>query len=1495
VAGQVFEDSFPPTPNQQTSFTWDGKDAYGRTVIGIQPVTVLIQYEYQSVYRQPAAGDTSFGRAGGASIPDVNTRDLFTATTAQKTTLGRWDARAQGLAGWTLNVHHAYDPIGGVLYLGDGSKRSAQTLAQTIVTVAGKGNSAFAGDSGPATRASLSANAVLAAPDGSFYITDQTNLRIRKVGPDGIIRTVAGNGVFGSGPDGGLAVETAVNMSYGLGLGSDGALYIAEWNASKIRRVGLDGIISTVAGNGNFGFSGDGGPATGATLNAPVGLAFGPDGGLYFSDAQNNRIRRISPDGIITTVAGNGTAGYSGDNGPAVVAMLNSPQGIAVSSQGEIFIADFNNARVRRVAPDGTISTVAGNGDFGFAGDGGPAISAMLGRPRSVSIGADATLYINDYPRVRIVTPSGVIRTIAGSGTFTFGGDGGSPTAAGISPAWVSMGANGLLYIADANRVRAIKPTLPALGVSDMLIASEDGTEFYRFNSEGRHLNTLDAATAAVRYQFAYTSSGLLQSVTDADGNGTTIERTPDGAPTAITGPFGARSGLTVDTTAYLQRVTDPAGHFTKLHYAGGGLLDTLTTPRGHIHSFRYDSLARLIRDQGPTGEDLAIVRQDSAVAREVRLTTAEGRTTVYHLEPLTTGGLLRKLTDPAGVLSQVLIARTDSFVTTAGDGTVSTTVLAPDPRKGLAAPLLGQIVTQTPGGRRMVVEVKRVVTRSDSTNPLSLVSQTDSVSLNGVWSVGSYNAATRRLTHISPEGRQRFATLDSKGRIVAAQVGGLDSAIFQYDTFGRLVRQQVGGRAFTFSYDSRGRLLSTTDPLGRRDSVYYNDADFMVRRVLPDGRAVLFGRDENGNITSLTPPGRPAHGFQFTPSDLKQEYDPPGIPGLKPTRYFYNRDRQLDSIVRPDSIIVRLGYDAAGRGNTLSFDRGALTYRYSPTSGNLEGIRAPAGDSIVFSYDGSLPTAARWVGAVAGQVAVSYNDEMRVASQTVDGANTVNFIYDRDGLLTKAGAIRFGWSATDGSLVADTLGPVRTTYSHTSRGELAGYHVVRGGSTLFGVGYSRDSLGRILQLFDTTQGASTRWSFVYDSIGRLTQDSVNGQVFHAFTYDPNGNRLTFASSNGTINYTYDDQDRLLSAGSTSYTYGSHGELKTKTVSGVTTTYSYDALGNLFTVQLPGSTTIEYVIDGQNRRVGKKVNGVMTRAWLYQNQLKPVAELDPSGAVVSRFVYGARSSVPDYVIKNGTAYRIISDHLGSVRLVVDTATGQVAQRLDYDEWGNVTQNTNPDFQPFGFAGGVWDDQTRLIRFGVRDYDPNVGRWTAKDPLGFAGGSLNLYSYVESDPVSRTDPTGLDFWVAWHTVAGPIVHTLIWYQPGDTFDPSAGDVETFGAGPELCAQFIPVCLNADYDRKNDRNKGKKGWEKLKLPCEMSEEEMLQRLHELQDYYMENWNDEMPYSPAPGVWPAGYNSNSYAHGLSNAAGFGQPTSVPGGAVGWGQPVDPGFFGH
>jgi RHS repeat-associated protein len=215
-----------------------------------------------------------------------------------------------------------------------------------------------------------------------------------------------------------------------------------------------------------------------------------------------------------------------------------------------------------------------------------------------------------------------------------------------------------------------------------------------------------------------------------------------------------------------------------------------------------------------------------------------------------------------------------------------------------------------------------------------------------------------------------------------------------------------------------------------------------------------------------------------------------------------------------------------------------------------------------------------------------------------------------------------------------------------------------------------------------------------------------------------------------------------LSQGSATYTYTPNGELLTKTNGSRTTTYSYDVLGNLISVILPSGTTIDYLVDGRNRRIGKKVNGTLERSWLYKDGLNPVAELDGTGAVISRFIYASRANVPDFVIKGGTTYRVISDHLGSPRLVIDTVTGAVIQALDFDEFGNVTSDTNPEFQPFGFAGGLYDTDTQLVRFGARDYDAESGRWTSKDPIGFGGGDTNHYGYVLNDPINLIDQNGL---------------------------------------------------------------------------------------------------------------------------------------------------------
>jgi RHS repeat-associated protein len=167
------------------------------------------------------------------------------------------------------------------------------------------------------------------------------------------------------------------------------------------------------------------------------------------------------------------------------------------------------------------------------------------------------------------------------------------------------------------------------------------------------------------------------------------------------------------------------------------------------------------------------------------------------------------------------------------------------------------------------------------------------------------------------------------------------------------------------------------------------------------------------------------------------------------------------------------------------------------------------------------------------------------------------------------------------------------------------------------------------------------------------------------------------------------------------------------------------------------------VTDGAARRIGKKVNGTLVQGFLYQDQLNAVAELDSSGNVVSRFVYGSMPHVPDYIVRGGITYRIISDHLGSVRMVVDTGTGEVAQRIDYDAFGRITRDTHPGFQPFGYAGGLYDQHTGLTRFGARDYDSHTGRWTAKDPILFGGGQANLYLYADNDPINRHDADGLD--------------------------------------------------------------------------------------------------------------------------------------------------------
>ena len=345
---------------------------------------------------------------------------------------------------------------------------------------------------------------------------------------------------------------------------------------------------------------------------------------------------------------------------------------------------------------------------------------------------------------------------------------------------------------------------------------------------------------------------------------------------------------------------------------------------------------------------------------------------------------------------------------------------------------------------------------------------------------------------------------------------------------------------------------------------------------------------------------------------------------------------------------------------------------------------------------------------------------------------------YDADGLLVQAGDLTLSRDAQNGRLTGTTLGRISDSLSYTGFGEISAYRVTDAGANRLDLAYTRDALGRITQKVETIQSQTTTYDYAYDLAGRLIEVRHNGATVAA--YDANGNRTQV---NGITIATVDDQDRLLTQDGASYTHTANGELQSKTRNGPTTRYDYDVLGHLKKVTLPDGKTLDYLIDGQNRRIGKKINGVLTQGFLYQSALQIAAELDGNHQIISRFVYAGGVNAPDVLIKGGQTYRILKDHLGSPRLIINSATGAIEQRMDYDVWGRVILDTNPGFQPFGFAGGLYDQDTGLVRFGARDYDPETGRWTAKDPILFAGGDANLYGYVQNDPVNWGDPNGLD--------------------------------------------------------------------------------------------------------------------------------------------------------
>ena len=1201
--------------------------------------------------------------------------------------------------------------------------------------------------------------------------------------------------------------------------------------------------LELVAGNGS-GLSPGGGPTEGPATEVPLGgsfadLAFGPDGSLYFTETNLHWVRRVTPEGRVERVAGPAdstlppattctSATDVGDGGPALAALLRSPTGLAIAADGTVYVIDEGHCRVRRIDPEGFISTA-----FFDPRD---ALSAV--KPsRSIAVGPDESVYFFGSAPFTVASilrldVDGSTTPIVGRPDFLFGADQDGMEASTAFACrsgerftfdlegqliCIDAASNNVRYVDSLGRLRTLagngqlasdpNPTLdnsPGRGTSlpalRDIARSPDGTVYlasfrqiirlnarhpgtsddslHDFDSNGRHLRSADRLTGAELWSFSYLPDGRLAQVVDPSGNVLAVSR-PAPNQVLLTAPFGERTLLFDDTgDGYADRIEyedDPSGEFLQLAYGTGdaeGLLLSFIDRNGFRSDYQYDAVGRLTHDTllGSTSQSLALnpversVRDDgeSLVVLQqysVDHNSGTGLVTRYEAVSHDDGRAERRVTYADGLTSSLVTFPDGQEAIVRRDGTIIQNETVPGPRFGELNRMVRSQTLTLPSGRTRSLSREREV-ESDPDDAARVLSWTETVTESGRTGTVEYDGSTRTTTATTPGGRSVETVLDVRGRIVELRVPGLHPVTFTYDARGR--RDQVNQgpvsdeRTIQYIYDANGDGVERSLPealryaLDQQVTLSYGALGRLTSVVGPDDESVTYRYDANGNVAGVTPPGRSEHAFSYGARDETTSYQPPPVGTEEPIHeWAFDPDLDLTATTLPSGRTITPSYSiTTGRLESVAIGRGLVTIGYETVQGNLNRITMPDGQGLQLQADGPLLESMTWTGPVQGTVDFTYATDLRlesiaVSTPVITTPVVIPYSYDIDGLLIAAGPMVATRNAENGFLTGTSVGGVTTTQVVDGYGALTehGATWTSGGTLFFEDVFDR--VGRLQSRTETTVAGGRVFDFTYDVSGRLSDVRIDANLRYHYDYDVHGNRVGWTDPSGSGTAEYDDQDRLIRYGAEAFAYNLDGQLETRidTGSGAQTSYDYDELGNLLAVDLADGRRIDYRVDGADRRVEKRVDGAVVRRWLYQDALNPIAELNSDGSIRQVFIYGTRGHVPDLILREGDTYRVVTDAVGSVRRVIETATGAVVQTLEYDPFGQVLVDTNPGFQPFAFAGGLYDRDTGLIRFGARDYDPSTGRWTTKDPLLFGGGDTNLYAYAFSDPVNYIDASG----------------------------------------------------------------------------------------------------------------------------------------------------------
>ncbi|MFE8595391.1 fibronectin type III domain-containing protein [Archangium violaceum] len=1381
--GRVTEARLPPTPHQVFTYTSPRTDAYGRPIHGTSTVEVTVEHLYRPFYygADSLGFSQSFARAAGEGFsynaarpaaisrvpaPDGNERSAAASLVVSRTTrvgLGRFNrAPSSTLGGWTLDIHHLYDRENKTLLLGDGTRQRAPLFPAYNDVIAS--NIQGTGD-------------MAIGPDGAFYFIESNLGRVRRIDPvTRAITTVAGNG---KGLDGLAAPwdpshdalpgpQVPIGRPNDIEIGPDGLLYIATTatsyvdSQSMVRKLLPDGRLERVAGNG-CQYTGWYNPTlpAGVPLCAPYNgqpspspfdsgqgaldfklsnikdLTVDRDGSIYFN-VYRMPLARIR-DGRLTFPVGLlGTLGppdfiphfvsFGGPQPPAPGTALSFElTRVFAARNGEVLFSEYGGTSnsFLHLRGDGTVEAFWGRGEASLG-----CVHDADWMPDGTVVALVGPVYSNgscfSANRLVRVGSGGKMETIALVDSSQY-------------PENLLVAPDGSIYVSSVFRLERV--STPSLALNADFVPSPDGREASFFDGQGRLLEIRDMLTGVPRWRFFHDGTGHLIRIDDEAGRQTKIEYA-SGIPTAIISPDGLRTGLRVDG-GMLTAVTHPDGRKTVLDY-DGELLTSLQRPGSGRHQYRYDANGRLARDEGPEGNYTELAYNHTAKGFVVNKTTPDG-TTVIDVSQ-TAAGEKRVVTSPSGEVTTTLTELDGTVTTTQPDGTVTRVVTGPDPRFGTRAPIPAEVTLTTPGGISRTVKTQVTATFSFPGDPSSLATLTTRVTVDGSTQTTTYSRATQTLTRTSAAGRTETVRYDALGHVsqVSIMPGGALASL-GYDAQGRLVSHTVSRssltRRHTSTWDERGRTASLTEAdLHTATLGYGGDSFFPNRLTLADNSGASMSHDGDGRLVNLTPDGSGTWTFRRDAEGRVSSFIPPLVGHDETVSYAWTPSGLRAGMAWSDGRELTSTYS---RGRLLSVNgpSGTMALDYDATSGQL--LRMTNSSSTLhIERDGPLLVARAWTGAVSGRVAYTYDARLRPASISVDGGASYTLSRDPDALITAAGDLRLGRDATTGLMSTLSLGAVSSAYAFNAVHELTTSAHKVGTATRFMEELGYDDTGRITSQRITDPTGTRTWAFTYDDAGRLTSTSLDGQPQETWSHDGNGNRMEVVKEGVPVATSHDAQDRLTTFGGASYGWDVRGRLATRTDASGMTTYTYDELGALLSVALPGGHVISYAYDAEGRRIARFVNGVFQRGYLWDGSLRLAAEVDAHGAVLATYVYVDGINAPEAVIRAGETFRIIGDHLGTPRLVLRASDGAIVQSLDWDPLGRLLSDSAPGTLPFGFAGGLFDADTGLVRLGARDYDPVTGRFLARDPLGFDGGQLNLYQYAFGDPVNRMDPTGL---------------------------------------------------------------------------------------------------------------------------------------------------------